>query len=130
MSEGGTDMRKLLVVEDDRPLLEFFSVLLRRDGHSILVASNGVEALEIADRGPNNRIDILVGGVALPHMDGIQLAERLRKNQPDMKVLLISGFPRQAVLDWCPPSFTPNFLSKPCSVAELSETVRQLAVAV
>ena len=63
-----------LVVEDDRPLLEFFSVLLRRDGHSILVASNGVEALEIADRGPNNRIDILVGGVALPHMDGIKLA--------------------------------------------------------
>ena len=39
----------VLVVEDDQPLLEFFSVLLRREGYRILVAANGVDALAIAD---------------------------------------------------------------------------------
>ena len=120
----------VLVVEDDRPLLEFFSVLLRRDGYSILAASNGGEALEIADSAPNARIDILLNGVAMPHMDGIQLSERLRENRPDINVLLISGLPQQTVLDRCPPSFTPNFLSKPFSVTELSGMVRHFAAAV
>ena len=120
----------VLVVEDDQPLLEFFSTLLRREGYRILAAANGVEALAIADSNPGDRIDILLSDVAMPYMSGIQLAERLRANRPEIRVLLISGLPKQEILKRCGPSFTHHFLPKPCSVSELAGKVRQLAAAV
>lgn len=120
----------VMVVEDDQPLLEFFSVLLRREGYRILVAANGVEALAIANSNPNDRIDVLLTDVAMPYMGGIQLAERLREFQPDMQVLLVSGLPYQEIVDRCDPSFIPHFLPKPFSVSDLKGKVKELAAAV
>ena len=120
----------VLVVEDDQPLLEFFSALLRREGYRILAAANGIEALAIADSNPGDRIDILLSDVAMPYMGWIQLAERLRANRPEIRVLLISGLPKQEILKRCGPSFTHHFPPKPCSVSELAGKVRQLAAAV
>ena len=56
----------VLLVEDDRPLLEFFSSILKRDGYKVLVAGTGREALEIANSRPDDRIDILLSDVAMP----------------------------------------------------------------
>ncbi len=117
----------VLVVEDNEPLLDFFSVLLRREGYRILVAANGVEALAIANSSPNDRIDILLTDVAMPYMSGIQLAESIREIRPEIKVLLISGLPHSEILNRCGPSFIPHFLPKPVSVSDLSAKVRRLA---
>ena len=88
INESSRDSKAtVLVVEDDHPLREFFSVLLRREGYIILAAANGLEALEIARSNPDDRIDILLSDVAMPYMGGIQLAERLREIQPDIQVL-------------------------------------------
>ena len=46
----------ILLVEDDEPLLEFFSTVLRREGYNVLTAENGPEALEIAKNRPGQRI--------------------------------------------------------------------------
>lgn len=119
----------VLVVEDDQPLLEFFSALLRREGYRILVAANGVEALEIAKANTDDPIDILLSDVAMPYMGGIQLAERLRENRPDIKVLLISGLPNEEILRRCSPTLTPHLLPKPFSVSVLTGKVRQLVAA-
>ena len=119
----------VLVVEDDQPLLEFFSVLLRRDGYRILLAENGMEALAIAESNPNDRIDVLLSDVAMPYMGGIQLAERLREYRPDIEVLLISGLPHEEILNRCSPTLTPHLMPKPFSVAVLSGKVAELAAA-
>ena len=120
----------VLVVEDDQPLLEFFSTLLRREGYRILAAANGVEALEIAKSNPDDPIDILLSDVAMPYMSGVQLAESLKQIRPEIKVLLISGLPHQEILDRCGPSFVPDFLPKPFSVSDLSGKVKELAAGV
>lgn len=117
----------VLVVEDDQPLLEFFSTLLRREGYRTLVAENGVEALKIVNSSPDEHIDILLSDVAMPYMSGIQLAETLMEIRPGIKVLLVSGLPHQAILDRCGPSFVPHFLTKPFSVYDLSGKMKQLA---
>ncbi len=130
INESSRDSKAtVLVVEDDQPLREFFSVLLRREGYKILEAANGIEALEIASSSPDVRIDILLSDVAMPYMGGIQLAERLREIQPDIRVLLISGLPYQEIMNRCGPSFKPDVLSKPFSVSGLSGKLRQLAAA-
>ena len=120
----------VLVVDDDRNLLEFLSVALRREGYRILVAGNGLEALDISNGGQNGCINILLSDVSMPYMGGIQLAECLRETQPDLRVLLISGLPLQEVRDRCGPTFLPNLLSKPFSVSDLTRGVRELTEAV
>lgn len=117
----------VLLVEDDRPLLEFFSSILKRDGYKVLVAGTGREALEIANSRPDDRIDILLSDVAMPYMSGIQLAGFLKELRPSLPVLLTSGLPHEAVLDRCDPAFKAEFLPKPFSVADLSSIVRRLA---
>ena len=130
MTEDNSSEREspatVLVVEDDQPLLEFFSVLLRREGYRILVAANGLEALAMVESNPNDRIDILLSDVAMPYMGGIQLAESLMDIWPEIQVLLISGLPHQVILDRCGPSFKPHFLPKPFSVSDISEKIKQL----
>ncbi|MCI0789643.1 MAG: response regulator, partial [Chloroflexi bacterium] len=97
---SGTDRNgsaTVLLVEDDRPLLEFFSTVLRREGYNVLTAENGPEALEIAKNRPGQRIDILLSDVSMPYMGGIQLAESLWETRPDIRVLLTSGLPAEEV---------------------------------
>lgn len=68
---GQTRDITILIVEDDSPLLEFFSTILRREGYKVLKAQNGVEALEIAKSRPDERIDILLSDVAMPYRGGV-----------------------------------------------------------
>ena len=116
----------ILLVEDDEPLLEFFSTVLRREGYSVLPAGNGAEALDIARSRPNDPIHILFSDVAMPHMGGIQLAENLRETRPDILVLLTSGLPQQEVSNRCGPEFQADFLAKPFSVADLASKIKLL----
>ena len=117
----------VLVVEDDQPLLEFFSALLRREGYRILVAANGVEALAIANNSLDDRIDILLSDVAMPYMGGIRLAEMVRETWPAIKVLLISALPYKEIMNRCDPSFIYHFLAKPMSVSGLSGKLRDIS---
>lgn len=127
---SGTDRNgsaTVLLVEDDRPLLEFFSTVLRREGYNVLTAENGPEALEIAKNRPDQRIDILLSDVSMPYMGGIQLAESLWETRPDIRVLLTSGLPAEEVLFRSGPSFKAEFLAKPFSVSDLAGKIRLLA---
>ena len=130
---SGTDRNggaTVLLVEDDRPLLEFFSTVLRREGYNVLTAENGPEALEIAKNRPDQRIDILLSDVSMPYMGGIQLAESLWETRPDIRVLLTSGLPAEEVLLRCGPSFKADFLAKPFSVSDLAGKINMFAEAV
>ena len=117
----------ILLVEDDEPLLVFFSTILRREGYTVIAAANGQEALNIAEGRPDEPIHILLSDVAMPYMGGIQLAENLRQTRPDLLVLLTSGLPQKEVSDRCGPEFKAEFLAKPFSVSDLSGKIRVLA---
>ncbi len=132
-TNNGEDTRKtplrVLLVEDDKPLLEFFYTVLRREGYDVLLAQNGLEAMELAQSEAHSPIDILLTDVAMPYMGGIQLAESLREIQPGIRVLLTSGLPQKEVSDRCGPDFNGDFLAKPFSVSDLAGKVRNLAPA-
>jgi len=119
----------VLLVEHDRTLLEFFSTVLRRVGYPVLIAQNGLEALNLVKAQLSPRIAILLSDVAMPYMGGIQLAESLRQTHPGLQVLLTSGLPLNKVTNLCGPKFQPEFLAKPFSVSELSGMIRMLAQA-
>ena len=117
----------ILLVEDDGPLLVFFSTVLRREGYTVITAANGQEALDIAEGRPDEPIHILLSDVAMPYMGGIQLAVNLLQTRPDLLVLLTSGLPQKEVSDRCGPAFKTDFLAKTFSVSDLAGKIRLMA---
>jgi PAS domain S-box-containing protein len=114
----------ILVVEDEEPVRRLISDLLNEYGYKVRMASNGVEALKVwKDHGKN--IDLLLTDVVMPQeISGVNLADRLKAEKQDLKVIYTSGYS----LELLEPGFRSrgnvNFLPKPYHPIQLAETVR------
>lgn len=115
----------ILVVEDDAQVLSVVIQLLHRHGYHVLAAQSAGEALLLSELtfGP---IHLLLTDVVMPHMGGPELALRLTRSRPAMKVICMSGYTEHdaAGLDAIPSS-TP-FLQKPITPASLTRKVREV----
>lgn len=85
--------RVVLLVDDDETTREALEELFSAAGYDVLEASNGNQALDIAN-GHAGTIDILVTDICLRDIDGLELAERIGGARPDMAVLYLSAWPR------------------------------------
>jgi CheY-like chemotaxis protein len=79
----------ILLVDDNKLGLSARRSVLEELGHRIATASNGVDALE---QFGNRRFDLVITDYKMPRMDGLELIVGLRKIEPDLPVILISGF--------------------------------------
>ena len=115
----------VLVCDDDRYVRELLSRVLGLRAYSVLGADSGEEALALARRhqGP---IHLLVTDVAMPDMDGIELATELRKTRPDIAVLYISGYTEHAAALSAPLGPNTYFLAKPFLPGELTRLVSSI----
>jgi two-component system cell cycle sensor histidine kinase/response regulator CckA len=80
----------VLVVEDEPDVLTMTARVLRDGGYDVLEAANGRVALDLLE-GYQKRLDLLVTDVAMPQIDGIELAARLRRTHPHLPVVFTSG---------------------------------------
>jgi two-component system, cell cycle sensor histidine kinase and response regulator CckA len=81
----------ILVVEDEENVRRLAARLLEAAGYEVLEAGGLSEALDACDGG-SRTIDLLLTDVVLPEASGPEVAERLHEQQPDMRVLLTSGY--------------------------------------
>jgi two-component system cell cycle sensor histidine kinase/response regulator CckA len=81
----------ILLVEDRDDVRELVAQLLRSSGYTVLEASGALNALEIAHN-PTHTIHLLLTDVAMPDMDGFQLAEQIRVYRDELKILFMSGY--------------------------------------
>jgi PAS domain S-box-containing protein len=87
----------ILVVEDDADLREVVVRILERNGYSVIQASSGPDAIAAASVHAGH-IDMLLTDVVMPHMHGKELAQRIGRSRPGLKVLFMSGY-AQPMLD-------------------------------
>ena len=113
----------ILLVEDDEAVRDAVMHELVVLGYTVIEASNGPEALRVAEERPRRRIDLLLTDVVMPEMDGCALAARLRENQPGRKVLFSSGYALETALRQSPHRSSDGFLPKPYSAAALVHTI-------
>jgi two-component system, cell cycle sensor histidine kinase and response regulator CckA len=120
-----TGRETILVVEDEAAVRNLARDVLTRLGYEVLVASDGREALDIAKRS-RRHIDVLVSDVVLPHLRGVEVADRLRARRPGLRVLYISGYTETAIVHDGLLDPGVNFLAKPFRPADLANRVREV----
>jgi len=83
---------KILIVEDEEAVRTMAADSLKMYGFKTLQAVNGQQGLDILIKESNGHIDLVLTDVRMPIMDGYELAKKIKSFNPDMKVLLMSGF--------------------------------------
>jgi CheY-like chemotaxis protein len=118
------DKPKILVVEDEPSLRLLVRKVLERSGFEVLEASSGVAALALWDT-DKPQIDLLLTDMVMPDgMSGRQLAERLKADNPQLKVLFSSGYSTELLGKDLALQEGVNFLQKPYPPSKLLQTVR------
>lgn len=116
----------ILLVDDEPQVVTLVREMLVREGYKVLGAFDGDEALQIA-RDHQNHIDLLLTDIVMPQLNGRELAVRLKKMRPDIKVLYMSGFMKEAILKYYGISITGiPFLQKPFTRETLARKVREV----
>lgn len=113
----------ILLVEDEAVVRRAAAAILRRAGYTILEASNGADALAIADCHPSS-IDLLLTDVVMPGMSGPELARRLADVRPKVAVLYMSGYTANVIGREGRLDADVAFLEKPFTPNHLLEKVR------
>ena len=116
----------VLLVEDEPLVRELASTILHAQGYTVLVASNGEEALRVIQASGEETIDLLVTDVVMPQMGGKILAEQVASVYPSINVLFISGYPTDAIVHHGRLEPGTHFLSKPFTRTAFARKVREV----
>jgi two-component system, cell cycle sensor histidine kinase and response regulator CckA len=120
-----TGQGTILLVEDEEGLRILNARGLASRGYTVLEASNGVEALEVIDR-HSGKIDLVVSDVVMPEMDGPTLLKELRRRDPNVRIIFVSGYAEEAFQKNLPlREEFPAFLPKPYTLKQLVAEVKK-----
>ena len=120
-----TGEETLLVVEDDEQVRTLVCSLLRRAGYTVLAAQDGFEALELSQDYPRS-VQLLLTDVVMPRMNGRELAERLVRARPGVKVLYVSGYGESIIVQNGVVDSAIALLQKPITPQVLLRKVREV----
>lgn len=116
---------RILIVEDEDMVRAVAERALVRQGYDVETASDGEQALKLFADG--KRYDLVISDVVMPNLDGPSMAQQLRKNYGDVRLLFISGYAEEQLRETISLD-NVAFLAKPFSVQEIAEAV-QVALA-
>lgn len=117
--------RHILLADDDRLLVNLFSMGLKKMGFGITPAYDGLEAVELYQADPA-RYNIVVLDMVMPRMSGLEAIPRLKTINPHIKIIGISGYSRDGKEWRLPDNAVAGFLPKPFELEDLVRLIRQI----
>jgi DNA-binding NtrC family response regulator len=120
---GGTET--ILIVDDQETVWDFLIEALQNLGYSVLLAENGEDAVSIYRENPNE-IDLVLLDMVMPKMGGHTTFYQLKNLDPDVKVLLSSGFVSAASVKDLQDNGAAGFLPKPHRIKDLAFELRRI----
>lgn len=118
-------MQTILIADDEQAFRSLLSEALQGAGYSVLVATNGQEALALATANPQE-IPLVVTDFSMPGISGIELLRELRHSRPGIKAILLTGH-------WIhplPEELDVVYLMKPCAISKFLRSVKDLVAPV
>jgi len=106
----------ILVVDDEKDILEQFPSIINRWGHNVFTASNGFDALQIFEK---HDVDLVVTDIRMPDMDGLQLLQKIQDIDKQCPVLILTGYPSDDSAIEAMHSGADDYLVKPVNFDEL-----------
>ena len=114
-----------MVVEDQDQVRRMICLMLKQQGYHVLEAENGQKGIETA-MSHHGGIDLLITDVVMPGLNGKELYNELVKSRPELKVLFISGYPREIISYHGILEEGLNFLQKPVPLDLLTKKIREI----
>jgi DNA-binding response OmpR family regulator len=115
----------ILLVEDEEILSELLKLVFEEDGYRVVTASDGEEAVEIF-RQKKNEIGIVLTDMGLPILGGWEMFEKLRGIDPNVKVILASGFVDAEMKNEVMKKGAKDFIQKPYVPAAILKRIRDV----
>jgi two-component system cell cycle sensor histidine kinase/response regulator CckA len=123
--ESARGWETILVVEDERIVRNLACLSLQKKGYHVLQAANAEEALNLINQ-PDTTLHLLITDVVMPQISGRELAEKVRLLRPEVKILYMSGYTRNAIVHHGVLDPGLEFIPKPFSPSSLSRLVREI----
>jgi CheY-like chemotaxis protein len=115
---------RVLLVDDEKMVIDVGGQLLEKMGYEVLLASNGKEAVETYERNADT-IEIVILDMIIPDMGGGEVYDRLKQINPDIKILLSSGYSLDGKAAEILGRGCDGFIQKPFNIADLSQKLRE-----
>jgi CheY-like chemotaxis protein len=115
----------ILLAEDEEPVRKVLVRTLEKYGYKVLEAPNGLEAVQKAWGYPDP-IHLLLTDTIMPKMNGKELADELSKSRPKMKVVFISGYPREVLSQQGILHADIHLIQKPFELEDLAREIRKI----
>ena len=114
-------MGSVLVVDDERSMREFLAICLKREGHTVSVASSGVQAMEKLEAEP---VEVLVTDLRMPgDLDGLGLLKQVKKKKLDTEVIVVTAFASAETAISAIREGAYDYLTKPFKVDEINAVI-------
>lgn len=118
--------KTILVVDDNEQALALVKEALATRGYAVLTANRGAAAMTILESKKGEAVELVIIDLVMPDVDGAELASRILAKQPDMKILVMSGYADDVVVHGIVESKNVDFLGKPFSIRDLFTRVSVL----
>lgn len=119
---------RILIVDDERPIVAILTQAFEQDGHTVLTASDGIDCM---NRMASFRPDVVIMDIMMPKLDGVEATRLIRRNQSyaDTLIIALSARADEATRERMKQAGANIFMRKPFVIARLVERVQDLLTA-
>jgi CheY-like chemotaxis protein len=121
-------LARILIAEDEDAIRSLIARALLLDGHDVMTANDGCEALEVIDR-EHGTFDLLLTDIRMPVMDGIALALATARDHPAMTILLMTGYADQRERASGLNLLIHDVITKPFTLATIRAAIQEALIA-
>ncbi len=117
-------MIRLLLIEDDAGVRDYFKSVVSRLGYELLTAENGPDGLALIAK---ETVDVIMSDLSMPgEPNGMALIRRIRELRPQTPLIVVSGYPTRERLEECKALGIEDFLTKPFEMTFFSSVIARL----
>lgn len=115
-------LSRILVVDDEESIREFFQIMLKREGYEVFTATNGREGFEVFKK---NQVDVIISDIQMPEMSGMEFLTKVKEADPEMVMIMVTAFGSTDTAVECMKLGAYDYIQKPFKIEEIKIILKQ-----